>query len=136
MDAASEAEQQTVQNSATAEVRADESCKCTSCTVARLCIRSFNHTSICALIHCFTRKSCVWLCTRHTRCQGQGVVPHLDLLEGVFRLIQVLKREAHLVVQLSQPPVICLHRIRPRQVAIARCGCTQVGTGTEYVTKR
>jgi len=27
--------------------------------------------------------------------------PNLDLLEGVFRLVQVLKREAHLVVQLG-----------------------------------
>ena len=64
-----------------------------------------------------------FLGARHTQCQGQGVVPHLDLLEGVFRLIQVLKREAHLVVQLSQPPVICLHHIRPRQVAIMQLDC-------------
>lgn len=34
---------------------------------------------------------------------------HLDFLEGVFRLVQVLQGKGHLVMQLSQPPVICLH---------------------------
>lgn len=33
---------------------------------------------------------------------------HLDFLQGIFRLVQVLQRERHLVVQLSQAPVICL----------------------------
>lgn len=34
---------------------------------------------------------------------------HLDFLEGIFGLVKVLQSEGHLVVQLSQPPVICLH---------------------------
>ena len=113
--------------------------KVVSARVAQSLVCAFTRSIIHPFVHSFTVSHVRVVSgsgTRHTRCQGQGVVPHLDLLEGVFRLIQVLKREAHLVVQLSQPPVICLHRIRPRQVAIARYGCTQIGTGSNHVMKR
>lgn len=48
-------------------------------------------------------------CATHT--VEMRVNNHLDFLEGIFRLVKVLQREGHLVVQLSQPPVICLQHI-------------------------
>ena len=108
--------------------------KCISCRVTHLLTHSFihslTHAFICALIPLYTH-SCMHACTKnvsapgawHTQRQGQEV-SHFDLLEGLFRLIQILQRDAHLVVQLGQPPVIRLHHIRPRQVAIMSYGCT------------
>jgi len=134
---ASETEQQIAKNSATATFKADEVCKVHKLqshslthsfihSLTHSLMHSFVHSFLCTLIH-----ACMHACTKnvsapgawHTQRQGQEV-SHFDLLEGLFRLIQILQRDAHLVVQLGQPPVIRLHHIRPRQVAIMSYGCT------------
>ena len=49
---------------------------------------------------------------------------YLDFLEGIFRLVKVLQREGHLIVQLSQPPVICLQTMM-QNIQHGRLGCRQ-----------
>jgi len=134
---ASETEQQIAKNSATATFKADEVCKVhklQSHSLTHSFIHSLTHSCIHLCTHSFVHSfmhACMHACTKnvsapgawHTQRQGQEV-SHFDLLEGLFRLIQILQRDAHLVVQLGQPPVIRLHHIRPRQVAIMSYGCT------------